>query len=446
MTAKILIEGGRVIDPARGFDETADVLIVDGRVATISTRPGQAAADADTETSRVDAEGCIVAPGLIDVHVHFREPGPAHEETIATGSASAINGGFTTVGCMPNTTPPLDTPEQIRFVLGRSAEAGGVRVRPVACATVGRRGADVADIAAMAEAGAVAFSDDGDCVASAGVMADVLRAVARVGGCFMQHCQEPTLTEGAAMNAGSVARSLGLTGWPAVAEELIIDRDARLNRDIGCRYHAQHVSSGESARIIRRWRDEGQPVSGEASPHHLLLTEDACRDLGTAAKMNPPLRTRGDIEALKAAIADGTITILATDHAPHPAASKALPFADASFGIVGLDCALPLYVRALIEDGVTDWPGLLAMMTINSARLIGIADDGFGTLTIGGPGDVTVIDPELAWTIDPDGFATTGRNCPFSGWTVRGRAVATIVGGKLAMLRSRDGVGEPAID
>jgi len=431
----LLIQGGRVIDPAGGFDQTADVLLAEGVVAKIEPRPGRI--DVPADCRRLEAEGCLVAPGLIDIHVHFREPsGGAHEETIATGSAAAINGGFTTVCCMPNTTPPLDEPKTIRLILDRAAEAGGPRVLPVACGTKGRQGGTPADIDALARAGAIAFSDDGDCIADATVMAEVLKAVKAADRCFMQHCQDPAMTKGASMNAGPLAEELGLIGWPPEAEESIIQRDIDLNRDVGSRYHAQHVSSGRSAAIIRSARAAGQPVTGEASPHHLLLTEEACREHGTNAKMNPPLRTERDIARLKEAIADGTITILATDHAPHPAARKATDFASAAFGIVGVDCALPLYAEALIEDGVLDWPALLAMMTINPARLLGLDRVWLGSLITGGPADVTVIDPALPWTIDVNEFATTGRNCPFHGRSVRGRAVATIVGGEVALLRT----------
>jgi dihydroorotase len=432
----ILIRGGRVIDPAREIDESADVLLVDGVVAQLETKKGAISPPTPPSgAAMIDAEGCIVAPGLIDIHVHFREPSDSHEETIATGSASAINGGFTTVCCMPNTQPPLDTTEQIQFVQERAAAADGARIFPVACGTVGRRGESIAPINELAAAGAIAFSDDGDCIASAEVMEHVLRAAAAADRCFMQHCQDPTLTQGASMNAGPVAQRMGQIGWPAVAEESIIDRDVHLNRAVGCRYHAQHVSSGESAAIIARARADGQPVTGEVSPHHLLLTDEACETLGTNAKMNPPLRTQADIARLKEAVAEGVLTVLATDHAPHPASSKDVGFSDASFGIVGLDCALALYARALIDDGVFDWPSMVAMMSIHPARLTGLDRLGLGQLLQGGPADVTIIDPDAVWTIDVEDFATTGRNCPFHGWAVRGRAMATIVGGAVKLLR-----------
>lgn len=439
--APLFIRGGRVIDPATGLDATADVLVVNGLVAAVSAAPG--AIHAPAGARRLDAEGLIVAPGLIDPHVHFREPSETHEETIATGAVAAAEGGFTLVCCMPNTTPPLDEPDRVRFVIERGAAAGGARVVTSGCATRGRAGREVADLDAMARAGAVAFTDDGSCVADAGVCSAVLAAAKEAGRPFMQHCQEPALTAGASMNAGPAARRMGQVGWPAVAEEIIIERDVRLNRAIGCAYHAQHVSSGDSVEIIRRARERGQPVTAEASPHHLLLTDDACRTLGTAAKVNPPLRTPRDQRLLKEAVADRTITILATDHAPHPRGTKDLPFERASFGIVGLECALPLYVRALVEEGVVGWPDLLAMMTSRPAHLLRIDEAGFGRIAPGGPADLTIIDPHEVWTIDASAFRSRGRNCPFDGWKVRGRAVATIVGGCIHAFRAASRVFPP---
>ncbi|MCH8152438.1 MAG: dihydroorotase [Planctomycetes bacterium] len=432
--SQLLIHGGRVIDPTSGFDQTADVVISDDVVIEIDrVSPGR-------DVQRIDAEGCIVAPGLIDVHVHLREPHPDHEETIHSGCAAAINGGFTTICCMPNTQPPIDSAPLVELLRSKGERAQGARLFVAGCATKDRRGEQLAAIAGMAKAGAVAFTDDGHCVADAGLMDKVLRTVHAAGRCFMQHCQEPTLTQHADMNAGPLAAKLGLTGWPGVAEEIIIERDIRLNRSIGCRYHAQHLSSGDSVEIIRRARAEGQPVTAEVTPHHLLLTEDLCDGYNTMAKVNPPLRTTSDIDHLKAGVADGTITILATDHAPHPLHRKQVDFADAAFGIVGLDCALPLYIKALIGGpdgrGVIDWPAMLAMMTINPARLLGLDRMGLGALAVGGPADVTVIDPQLPWTIDPGEFASRGKNCPFTGWNVQGRAVATIVAGELRLMRA----------
>jgi dihydroorotase len=431
----LLIHGGRVIDPASGLDEAADVLIAGGlirEIGRVAAPPGAA---------RLDASGCIVAPGLIDVHVHFREPHPEHDETVRSGSASAINGGFTAVCCMPNTRPPLDSADAVERVRRAGEAAGGARVFVAGCATAGRAGRVPGPIAALRAAGAVAFTDDGDCVSDGAVLEQVLRAVRGADACFMQHCQDPALAGDGQMNAGPLADRLGLAGWPAAAEETIIERDIALNRDIGCRYHAQHLSSGGSAALIRAARAAGRPVTAEVTPHHLLLTEELCDGGNTAAKVNPPLRARGDIDGLKAAVADGTITVLATDHAPHPARRKQVPFPQAAFGIVGLDCALALYLKALVEDGVIGLAPMLAMMTCNPAALIGADRLGLGRLAEGGPADVTVIDPGHEWTIRAADFATTGRNCPFEGWTVRGRAMAAMVGGEVRLLRDRGRAG-----
>jgi dihydroorotase len=424
-----LLRGGRVIDPGSGFDQTADVVVSDGTVVQISTDGTAGVSDGDTV---FDAEGCIVCPGLLDIHVHLREPSDgAHEETIATGSAAALAGGFTTVCCMPNTTPALDGAAAITQQLELALQAKHARVYPVGCATIGRKGQTLAPIADMVKAGAIAISDDGDVVESAAMMQRALIESHKADVPFMQHCQEPSLTKGATMNAGAVADAMGQVGWPKLAEELIIERDIMLNRDIGCRYHAQHISSGESVNLLQHAQQAGQPVTGECSPHHLLLTDEACKGPNTNAKMNPPLRTQADIDQLKEGIARGVITILATDHAPHPRARKNVPFAEAAFGIVGLECALALYARALIENGPLDWPAMLAMMTSHPARLVRLNARGLGTLREGGVADITVIDPDDPWTIDSGRFQSTGRNCPFDGWAVRGRAVASIVGGQM---------------
>jgi dihydroorotase len=440
----ILITAGRIIDPASQLDAVGDVLIVNDTIKAIETSPGKLSPN---DAARcIDAEGCIVTPGLIDIHVHLREPDETgqHEETIATGSAAAIAGGFTTVCCMPNTRPALDDPNVIQRVQHQATKANQARVFAVGCGTMGRKGTQPAPIAALADAGAIAISDDGDVIADAAMMVEVLRQCAAADRCFMQHCQELTLTRGASMNAGPVAQRLGQIGWPAVAEELIIERDIRLNRDIGCHYHAQHLSSGESAAIIRRAQAEGQPITGEVSPHHLLLTDESCETYGTMAKMNPPLRTQRDIDQLKQAVAEGIITILGTDHAPHPLATKQVDLAKASFGIVGLECALPLYVKALIDDGVVDWPTMVRMMTIAPANLVGLDRRGLGMLRVGGPADVTILDPNMAWTINSADFASQGRNCPFDGWDVRTRAVAVLVNGQIKLQRSPERVSSPA--
>ena len=414
----MLIRHGRVIDPASSFDETADVLLREGRVAAVGRDVG--AAD---ET--IDATGKLVCPGLIDVHVHFREPGDEEEETIATGAAAAVAGGFTTVCCMPNTRPPLDTEAAVEFVLREGQRVGLCNVLPIGAVTKGRAGRELAEIGAMHGRGAVAFSDDGVGVGDASVMRKSLQYLRMFDAVLMQHCEEPTLG-GGAMHAGAVSTTLGLPGIPAEAEQLMIARDVLLNRGIGCRYHVQHVSTAWSVELVRRAKADAQPVTCEVAPHHLLLTDEACRGYDTNFKMNPPLRTAADVAACVAGVVDGTVDCLATDHAPHRAEEKELEFADAPFGIIGLECALPLYVKALVEPGHITWPKLIELMTIGPAR---VAKLDKGTLAVGSDADVTIIDPAMPWTVDVSQFRGKSRNCPFDGWAVTGRATHAIVGG-----------------
>lgn len=425
-----LIRQGRVIDPASGTDAVLDVAIADGRIAEIG--PGLSPSPADRV---VDAEGCLVLPGLIDPHVHLREPGGEHKETIATGSAAAAAGGFTTVAAMPNTTPAADTPEIVRFVAQRGAEAGLCRVLPIGAATVGRQGERLAEIALMREAGAVGFSDDGDAVFSAGMMSAVLKEVAASGSVFMQHCQDPTMTVGSVMHAGEVSARLGVVGWPREAEEVILERDVRLNRAIGCRYHAQHLSSAGSMEIIRAARARGERVTGEASPHHLHLTDETCagadgHGLNTLGKVNPPVREASDVQALREAVAEGVVTILGTDHAPHAAGEKALAFESAPFGMIGLEFAVALYAEALVESGAIDWPRLVALLTTEPADLLGVAESGIGRLSRGGVADVTVFDPSAKWAIGPETLAGKSANTPFLGRSVTGRPRLTLHAGR----------------
>ena len=442
MSDILLLRRGRIIDAAQGIDAEGDLLVANGRIARIAL--GRSL-DAPAGARTIDCGGRIIAPGLIDPHVHLREPGGEAKETIRTGTASAVAGGFTTVCCMPNTNPTIDTATSVRLVDQCAREAHSARVFVVAAATVGRKGEQLAPMASMAAAGAVGFSDDGDGIANPAMMRRVLEVCASLGKPFMQHCQDAALSEGGVMHEGAVATRLGLLPWPREAEEIMLERDVRLNRTPRARYHAQHLSSGESANIIRAAQAEGLPVSGEVSPHHLLLTDESCAGYNTLAKMNPPLRTASDIAQLKRAIADGTIDVLATDHAPHTDAEKARDFASAPFGIIGLDCALALYVKALIDDDVIEWPRLIELLTRTPAALCALeainvccgttsnvsSAHGLGSLREGGVADITVIDPKLAWTIDVATFASKSRNCPFDGWKVRGRATHTVVGGRV---------------
>ncbi len=425
--SRLTLTGGRVIDPASQFDQIADVVLENGKIAAV----GRAS---KPQGPSLDASGCIVCPGLIDVHVHFREPGQEEKETIAIGAAAAVSGGFTSVCCMPNTQPALDDDSRIEFVYRQAAAAGLCNVYPVGAATKGRAGRELAEIALMAESGAVGFTDDGVGIASAGVMNKALTYIAMTGKVFMQHCEDPDLG-GGVMNAGPLATRLGLQGWPRVAEELMIQRDIMLCKHLGYapRYHVQHITTGGGVELVRRARQDTPNITAEVSPHHLLLTEDGCATYDTHYKMNPPLRSRLDIEALLAGVKDGVITVLATDHAPHTPEEKELEFAAAPFGIIGLESALPLYVKALIESQTIDWPRLIAMMTVNGAELCGLENK--GTLAVGADADVTVIDPSETWTIDADAFASKARNCPFDGWSVTGRAAATLVHGDLKLCR-----------
>ncbi len=439
----LLITGGRVLDPASGYDQIADIAIAGSRIVEIGQKLSRQPA-----ARVIEAGGRIVCPGLIDPHVHLREPGQEHKETILSGSRAAVAGGFTTVCCMPNTNPTLDSPEVVRYVLDRAAGAA-CRVFPVAAATRDREGIEPTEFRLLAQAGAVAFSDDGDVITSAGVMLRVLREIGPTGMVFMQHCQEPTLTRGASMHAGIVSTRLGLIGWPRVAEEIIIDRDIRLVGESGCRYHVQHLSSGGSVDLVRRARAAGLPVTAEASPHHLILTHEAItpptqggglsspqHGYNTNAKMNPPLREQQDIDAIREGVADGTITILATDHAPHTPDEKNQPFDDAPFGIIGLETALPLCAEALVASGAIAWPRLIELLTLEPARLCNLdrahrASDGLGELFVGGPADITILDPDLAWTVGESDLHGKSRNTPFLGRQVRGRAVVTVVAGEV---------------
>ena len=419
----ILIHNGRVIDPAAGRDEVCDVAVSGGRIA----RVGQVRAKA---RQVIDAADKIVCPGLIDLHVHCREPGHEEEETIATASAAAVAGGFTTLCAMPNTHPPMDDEPAVNYVLQRAAEADRARVLPVGCITKNREGKELAEMGMMVEAGAVAFTDDGDGVASTSVMQRALQYAGMLGVPLMPHCQDSDLLTGV-MNSGAVAVRLGLGGIAASGEQIMLRRDLELVERTGARYHVQHVSTAGSCELIRQAKAAGLPVTAEATPHHLLLTDAACMGYDPNYKMNPPLRSADDVAALRAAVADGTIDCLATDHAPHSKEEKELEFALAPFGIISLDCALGLYAKALIDTKVMDWPAMIARLTSQPAAIVDHREAGLGALAVGGPADVTIVDPKARWTVNVEAFASKGRNCPFHGWKLKGRPVATIVAGQV---------------
>ncbi len=421
-TNKLLIQSGRIIDPASGVDRVADLLIAGGKVARIDDSIG------DVDARNIDAEGLIVAPGLIDIHVHFREPGDEDEETIATGSAAAVAGGFTSVACMPNTQPALDDEAAIEFIYRQASRANLCNVYPIGAVTKARQGKELAEMGQMVRAGAVGFSDDGNPVAGTGIMFRALQYVRMFDKPIIQHCEDPDLAAGGVMNGGGVATRLGLPGIHPIAEELMIQRDLTLVRETRARYHVCHVSTAGSVDLVRRAKAEGLPVTAEVCPHHLLLTEDACESYDTNFKMNPPLRTRADVNACLQGVVDGTIDCLVTDHAPHGQQEKEHEFLEAPFGVIGLETALPLFIQALIAPGLIDWSDLIERLTARPARVLSLAK---GTLAPGGDADVTLIDPDLAWTIDAKQFRSKSRNCPFDGWNVAGRAVMTLVGGEV---------------
>lgn len=414
----LLIKNGTIIDPSRTLMQKGDLFVRDGVIVdSLSGSPDQT----------IDAAGQFVTPGLMDIHVHFREPGDEEEETIASGAACAVAGGFTTVCCMPNTKPALDNESQIEFVLRESERVGLCNVWPVGAITKNREGRELAEMASMHQRGAIAFSDDGVGVSDPSVMRKALQYIKMFDGLLMQHCEEHSLG-GGAMHAGVVSTILGLGGIPAEAEQLMIARDVLLNRTIGCRYHVQHISTAFSVELVRRAKADGIPITAEVAPHHLLLTDECCRTYDTNYKMNPPLRTQADVDACIAGVKDGTLDILATDHAPHLAEEKELEFQYAPFGIIGLEVALPLYIKALVTPGHIDWMKLIDMMTTASARVIRSTR---GTLQPGRIADITLIDPHLPWTIDKEQFISKSRNCPFHNWEVVGRATQTIVNGQV---------------
>jgi dihydroorotase len=414
----LLIKGGRVICPAQGIDQEADLAIEDGRIAGIGAFPEAA------ET--IDAAGKLVVPGLIDMHVHFREPGKEEEETIASGAAAAVAGGFTTVAAMPNTDPPVDNEAAVAFQRLQGERAGMARVLPIGAVSLGRAGERLAEIGQMSRGGAVAFSDDGDCVRNARLMRAALQYASMFRKPIIDHCEDRDLSGTGVMHAGYWSVKLGLGGMPAAAEEIMVARDLTLAEVTGGHLHVAHVSTAGSADLIRRAKQRGVPVTCEAAIHHLTLTDEWVYTFDPNFKMNPPLRGAEDVEAVRAAVADGTIDCIVSDHAPHAPEEKDVEFPFAPFGVIGLETTLPILITQLIVPGLLTWGQAIAAMTCRPARVLDIEA---GTLEPGRPADVTIIDPATEWTIDSALFHSKSRNCPFHGWKVRGRAATTIVGG-----------------
>jgi len=417
----MLIKNGRIIDPANKVDKKADLLVVGEKVAEI----GYIKQDCD---NIIDAKGKLVVPGLIDIHVHFREPGDEEEETIASGSAAAVAGGFTSVVCMPNTKPAIDNQTSVEYIHRMGRQARKTFIYVMGAITKGREGNELAEMGLMVQAGAIGFTDDGCGVQDAAVMMRALKYAGMFDVIVAQHCQDDSLGGGGVMNAGYNSTILGLPGIDPLAEEMMLWRDIQLVKKTGVRYHAQHISTAGAVEIIKEAKKLGLPVTCEVTPHHLLFTDDAIVDYDTNYKVNPPLRTVRDVEALKRAIQEGLVDALVTDHAPHLQSEKELEFLAAPFGIASLECALSLYIKALIEPGILDWPGLIFLMTHRPAGVIGIDK---GTLAKGDRADITIIDPNAEYTIDAEKFQSKSRNCPYNGWRVKGKVEKTIVAGEI---------------
>ena len=427
----ILLKGGRVIDPSRELDETADVLLAEGEVAAVG-QGLEAPEDADVR----DVSGLVVAPGLVDVHVHLREPGGEHKETIATGAWSAAVGGFTSICAMPNTDPPIDDPAAVGFVLAQGARAGAARVHPVGAISVGQNGERLTLVGEMVEAGAVAITDDGLPVTDSGLMRLALEYAGTFGIPVANHCEDRTLSRNGSMNEGVVSTRLGITGIPGAAETVMIARDLVLAEMTGGRLHIQHVSTRDGVELIRAAKARGVRVTAEATPHHFTLTDEAVVGYRTDAKVNPPLRAAADREAVREGVRDGTLDCIATDHAPHHYDEKEQAFEEAPFGLVGLETALALGITELVDGGVLSLPELIDRMSTAPARAFDLPA---GTLAVGAAADVTVFDPQEAWTVDPDRLASKSRNTPFAGMELRGRTRFTIVGGRV-IWTAEDGV------
>jgi dihydroorotase len=423
----ILISGGRVIDPSRGTDAVTDVYLADGKVQAVGRDLGR-----PDDAVVLEAAGKIVAPGLIDVHVHLREPGQEDIETVATGAMAAAAGGFSAVCAMPNTDPVTDNQAAVGFIVSQAQRAGKARVYPIGAISLGQKGRQLAEFGELVGAGAVAVSDDGKPVVSSHMMRTALEYARTFGIPVADHCEDPTLSAGGAMHEGIVSTRLGLKGIPAAAEEIMVARDILLAELTGGHIHLCHISTRGSVELIRRAKDKGIRVTAEACPHHFSLTHEACEGYNTNAKMNPPLREPEDREAVRQALRDGTIDVICTDHAPHHYDAKEREFDDAPNGIIGLETALGLTLTELVDTGLLDLPGLVNRMSVMPARIFNLTG---GTLAPGAAADAVVFDPGEAWVVRPEEFYSKSRNTPFGGRELRGRASATIVRGHLVYQR-----------
>jgi dihydroorotase len=423
MSAKktLILKGGRVIDPANGIDAAHDVVIVDGRIDRVGT-PAAAAKGADV----LDVTGKIVCPGFIDIHVHLREPGFEYKETVASGTRAAAAGGFTAVACMANTHPVNDNRSITDYILAKARAEGVVRVYPIGAVSRGLEGKALSEMAELAEAGCVAFSDDGKCVMDANLYRRAMEYTLPFGTPVISHAEDCHLAHGAAMHEGVVSTELGIPAAPAAAEDVMVARDILLAEMTGAHVHIAHLSTATAVRLVRDAKSRGVRVTAEVTPHHLVLTDEAVRSFDSNTKMNPPLRSRRDMEAVREALLDGTIDCIATDHAPHATSEKEGEFDHAAFGVVGLETAVSVLLDKLVQPGLVPLPTLVARLTADPARLLNLPG---GSLAPGAAADVTVLDLDARVTVEPKRFKSKSRNTPFAGWTLTGAPVTTIVGG-----------------
>ena len=419
---RLLIRNGRVVHPVTGAVLLQDLLVEEGKIALME-RGIDIGAD-----QVIEAAGLVVSPGLVDMHVHLRDPGQTYKEDILTGCAAAARGGVTSMACMANTSPTVDTPEQVAYVLDRARQANGVQVFPIAALSKGLRGEEPTDAEALKKAGAVAISDDGSNVDNANLMRDVLIRTQRLGLPVLCHCEDTTMVEGRAVNEGSVSRQLWMEGRPAIAEEIMVMRDAMLAEETGARVHVCHVSTAKSVDIIRRMKKRGAPITCETCPQYFTLTEDEVLAQGSMARVNPPLRTAQDIKGIIAGLKDGTIDVIATDHAPHSAEEKARPLTRAPSGMIGLETSLAVTLTQLYHTKKMDLPAIIRRMSTNPADILGLPK---GHMSLGVDADLTIFDPDEEWTVDPEQFASKARNTPFAGRKVKGRVKYTIVKGQV---------------